>query len=884
MKTMNNRVVGLALACLAGSAGSVLGQTGFYNFETPHVHPLDLTPNGRLLLAVNTADNRLEVFDTLVGTPIPVKSIPVGVDPVSVRARNDTEAWVVNRISDSISVVDLPTGRVVRTIQAGDEPGDVVFAGVPQRAFVTVSQLNQVRVFNPANLASAPTILNIQGEDPRGLAVSPDGSKVYAAIFRSGNTSTIVRQQDVSSPAGPYGGVNPPPNNGATFSPPISAAGAPRVAQIVRRDALGRWMDGNNRNWSPFVTWNLHDHDVATIDANTLGTTYTNSLMTNVMAIGVRPDGVVSVVGTEAKNEIRFEPNVKGIFVRSMIGSFNPAGGSPAVADLNPHLTYAAPSIAPSLRNISLGDPRGIVWHPATGKAYVTGMGSNSVVVTDAAGSRYTEIAVGQGPTGLVLSNDGARVYVMNKFDGSISTIETASNTETARTEFFDPTPATVKNGRPFLYDTHLTSGLGQASCASCHIDGRTDFLAWDLGDPSGTVKAINEPCRTPGCRPWHPMKGPMVTQSLQGIVGNEPLHWRGDRENVAAFAPAFTGLQGMDAAPNAVQLQQFTDFIQSIKYQPNPNRNLDGTFPPSMPTSDGGTGNPANGQNIFNTLPVLGVGGPGGGLRCNTCHLPSEGDGLLDDPGLPAQQQTLKIVQLRGQWTKTGFSKTSATNNRGFGFNHDSDADTLNALLSLGFNFGTPDVAPQRRRDVEAFMLTFNTESHAALGQQVTFDGSNNANPPDLARLNTFIALANANTVGLIAKGQVGGVNRGWQYVGASIMQSDHAGEQVNVLTLRNSAGPGSEVTYTIVAKGTERRAGIDRDGNGVLDLDQSNNCPCPADFDGSGGTPDAADIDVYFDAWLAGDPSADVDCSGGAPDAGDIDYFFYYWLQGGC
>jgi serine protease len=60
--------------------------------------------------------------------------------------------------------------------------------------------------------------------------------------------------------------------------------------------------------------------------------------------------------------------------------------------------------------------------------------------------------------------------------------------------------------------------------------------------------------------------------------------------------------------------------------------------------------------------------------------------------------------------------------------------------------------------------------------------------------------------------------------------------------------------------------------------------NLPCPADFDGSGGTPDSGDIDAFFVAWLSGDASADVDLSGGTPDAGDISIFFTYWLAGGC
>jgi hypothetical protein len=59
---------------------------------------------------------------------------------------------------------------------------------------------------------------------------------------------------------------------------------------------------------------------------------------------------------------------------------------------------------------------------------------------------------------------------------------------------------------------------------------------------------------------------------------------------------------------------------------------------------------------------------------------------------------------------------------------------------------------------------------------------------------------------------------------------------------------------------------------------------CPCVADFDASGGTPDAGDVDAFFIAWLSGSETADADCSGGTPDAGDVDDFFTQWLAGGC
>jgi YVTN family beta-propeller protein len=138
----------LILGSIAVAVSSLAhaGADGFVHWESPQSHPLELTPSGGVLLAVNTADGQLEVFDVVKGLPRRRGSVAVGLDPVSVRARSETEAWVVNQISDSVSVVDLPSMRVTRTILVGDEPADVVFAGSPERAFVSLARPSQLAV------------------------------------------------------------------------------------------------------------------------------------------------------------------------------------------------------------------------------------------------------------------------------------------------------------------------------------------------------------------------------------------------------------------------------------------------------------------------------------------------------------------------------------------------------------------------------------------------------------------------------------------------------------------------------------------------------------------------------------------------------------------
>ncbi|HUR26867.1 MAG TPA: hypothetical protein VM509_01665, partial [Planctomycetota bacterium] len=312
MRSPLARVV-LSISIGSFACGLARAQSNFVNWETPHVHPLELTPDRTKLCAVNTPDARLEIFATGGAVPVLVSSIQVGIDPVSVRARTNGEVWVVNQISDSVSIVDLATERVTLTLKTEDEPADVVFAN--GKAFVTCSQANTVLAYDLANLAAAPTSIAIFGEDPRALAVSADGSKIYAAVFESGNDTTVLGGGTVGGgnlgfppnvvnlPATPYGGQNPPPNSGTNFDPPQNVANGtpPKVSLIVKQNAAGAWMDDNNHDWTSFVSganaaqsgrlvgWDVADNDVAVIDTATLGVSYVKHMMNICMAIAVNP-------------------------------------------------------------------------------------------------------------------------------------------------------------------------------------------------------------------------------------------------------------------------------------------------------------------------------------------------------------------------------------------------------------------------------------------------------------------------------------------------------------------------------------------------------------------------------------------------------------------
>ena len=867
------------LAAFAFASAPALAQSGpFLNWESPHSHPIELTPDGQVLVAVNSADARLEVFDVVKGSPSRRGSVPVGLDPVSVRALDSSTVWVVNQISDSISVVDLPSMRVTRTLLVGDEPADVIFAGSPRKAFVSLSILERVAVLDPSSGALIAT-LPVAGSQPRALAASPDGSRVLLAIFESGNHSTLVPRAAVSATSGPYGGQNPPPNDGNSFSPPRAPGlpPGPPVPHIVRKNAQDRWVDGNSRDWTASITWDVHDHDIAVIDAQTHAISYISGLMTIVSGIGVGPAGEALAVGIESRNERRFEQNVNGIFVKCVAATIPAGSVTGNVVDINPHLDYSSHTTTVMNRLRSVGDPRGVAIAP-DGAIWTVGLGSNSAVSFSSSGERRATVAVGEGPSGLVLSADGARAYVLNRFGASVSAISTASATEIARVPLHDATPQDVRAGRKFLFDTHLTSGLGQASCASCHVDGRSDRIAWDIGNPQGSILVFDEQCQAPaGCINWHPMKGPMTTQTLFGIIGNEPLHWRGEKENLADFNEAYTHLQGRDSQISAAEMQSLERYVASLTFGPNPNRNIDNTLRNSIPisggvvTGPGGTGNPVNGQNIFNTQRLFGAPP---GLRCVDCHSgPAGTNNRVDIPG-PVESQNRKNAPLRDTFRKVGANRQSTSANRGFGFDHAGAEATLQDLLNIGFGNPQTPFPPQARRDVEAFCLSFGTDTHAGVGQQVTARNGGGAGD-DTARVNQLISIASAQSaqVALIAKGIRQGQSRGWVLQG-SAFASDRAGESISPAALLEGSATGSEVTYTLVPAGMARRLGIDRDGDDALDGDELAAGTDPADPDSFPGAcvADIAPVGA-LDGQVTGVDLAVLLSSWGTAGLGDLD-----------
>src|SRR5262249_37864965 len=281
-------------------------------------------------------------------------------------------------------------------------------------------------------------VITLFTDTPRALAVTPDGSRVYAAGFQTGNQTTTVSALVVNAPGSP--GAPPPATN-------HQGVPAPANGLIVKFDGQ-HWVDERgvagavaaqfsppNKDVSPIAAPARPPHQIAGDEG------FFTKVGTVLFNMAVNPvSGKVYVSNLDSRNEVRFEGpgtftghrGVQGHLAESRITVIDPAPSTVAPRHLNKHIDYSqccAP--IPNDENArSLAFPTGMEVTSDGATLYVAALGSSKVGVYDTTElendsfvpSTADQIALtGGGPTGLVLDEAAGRLYVMTRFDNSIS-------------------------------------------------------------------------------------------------------------------------------------------------------------------------------------------------------------------------------------------------------------------------------------------------------------------------------------------------------------------------------------------------------------------------------------------------------------------------------
>lgn len=607
------------------------------------IRPMVFRTATGVLWALNNNDNTLQRFQTTGAgaSTSPTHTYPLPWGPVSIAYwegpngvadevnGGDDELIVACRGTWSVVSVSAATGRVTDVVQlpaSGGpgltpdenrlgrmaEPGDVLVDSVNDRAFVSCTAADgvlQIDLLGARKLVTriyhVSTHPNFRCKAPLFLSFDTD-RKVLVTPLNAGNNST-------------WGGAL------ASGASVIAATPALPDEDLFRIDATA---------------------NTVTVVATGIGSTiFAHALNTVTQQVWV-----LNTNGLNRAPSPQSEPQLNGDFLSQGIARFDapvqlvtPPATLPAPISLDPAASVLTPG--PLSPSTVIGQPFALAFNKGAGggQAFVAGVLTDNVLLLDSSGAFVHEFelpaladqrAIPRGVLVKSAASDKIGAFFVyawghNKvyeftYDLNPGGATTILGYDLGR----DPTPRLVRNGRAHFFDG-TNSAHQNLSCASCHIDGGSDLLVWNLSH--------KEPLFSGGVTPIDD-KGGMVTQTLVGLERLAPFHWRGERAELVDFNGAFEGLLGgskLDVAdPGQLpeEFNEFQAFLFSLVSPANPNQQRDRTLPRAVGFDDRGefdldgateppsnlitTANPKHGQVLFN-----GERSFKGGFMCADCH-----------------------------------------------------------------------------------------------------------------------------------------------------------------------------------------------------------------------------------------------------------------------
>ncbi|HWM89331.1 MAG TPA: hypothetical protein VN493_01040 [Thermoanaerobaculia bacterium] len=750
-------------------------------FEEAPVHPMEL--DGDELWVVDIPAASVAVFD--LADPLRPRlsaEIPVGLGPVTVRRRPGSgEVWVVCQSSNAVFIVDARLRRVVDTVRVAAEPSGLVFDPAGETAYVTLSASGRVarveastrRVLPPLEFASEAGGAMAKVPEPRALLL--DGSDLYVLSYQSGNGTTadvMDRDQD-----------------GVTFEilNAWSEPGPPPPDRdVLRFDAHGKAPPGITALWR-MGTLNF---DLVRGTGGVLYVSNVDHQNAHFSKMGTGREAFAFHRVSWAKPSATREPQTKTVHV-----------------DLNAHRDPRLPS------DLRCAMPNAMALSGDGSRLYVACYETRTTMVVDTRARRVVAALRSEaaGPRGLALNERAGVIYVYNRADNSVQVYRlpddggVASPVGPALPAGFDPTPAAVKAGRRHFIDAG-NSASGLVSCNTCHADGQSDGLAWDLRDFTGDLPRAAEAREVDNVI--------KVTMDLRGIEATPPYHWRGDRDDLADFNTVHEVLfGGRRLSPEKVR--ELEAYVFSLALPPNPRQDERRALSPRALAGFGCFVSPAGRMAV----------------TCRDCHTMEGGlatnNQIISEARFPVPSAT---TQLQGMFEKrrdTAFYAGAVRPVSGWGFgNHGSFASAFD------FTGIFEELTTQQKELLDAFLDELDTGMAPATAYA--------SSGPDERVKGYLIPQAEAGNIDLVARAWIGERPVGFLYdPHRRVFRADT--ERIGDLPYGRLAG----ATFLGVPVGSGWRLGIDRDLDFLPDGDEAAHgaSTSAADTDGD-GFPDGYEV----------------------------------------
>jgi YVTN family beta-propeller protein len=324
--------------------------------------------------------------------------------------------YVTNPVDDTFSIIDTATNMVVGTIPVPSSPSGVAVTPDGLKVYISDLEANSISVFDAATGSAIGHPITV-GHYPTGIAFTPDGSKAYVCNALSNTVSVIDVLKNVT--------VGDPIHVGQT---PVPIAITP---------------DG-----SKAYVGNVTDANISVIDIATGEVApFPIPLYSRATSIAFAPDGSKAYVCTSGQPH-----NTQHIYIihtatNAVIGTIPFPNSSPRYVVFTPDGTKAYVSIHGSGFRDSNGDAQ------------------STVRVIDVTTDQIMgdPIPVGSNLGGIAITPDGSTVYVCDFKSSSVYVIDTVTNEVVG-----NPIPIPVGDSSgPTSVPTAIHTLLGNATAGS---------------------------------------------------------------------------------------------------------------------------------------------------------------------------------------------------------------------------------------------------------------------------------------------------------------------------------------------------------------------------------------------------------------------------------
>ncbi len=517
---------------------------------------------------------------------------PVYRSPIHISLSPDgATAYVVNQGSDSVSILDVRSRRVIGEIPVGSYPAHAAVSADGLRLHVSSQYGASVEIVDLQSRTVARYIPTDFG--PQGVCLSEDGATLYTANSVSGTVSFLDLKTGRSAFTVPVGRdpryvARTPDSSRLIVTNGLSRSVSiinPAHGTVVETRELGRASLLRQVVCSSDGRWAFVAHLVSHDETATLQ-----------MERGWIHSNGISILDLQEPGHY-----VTLLLDRLLRGAANPWGLALSVDGRRLYVSLAG------AHEVAIVDvPAALRLVSETGPEQVTPL-SKDVEIVERRGIARRFESGGLGPRSLALSEATGDLLVANYFSDEVSFLDPESGEIRAVLPLGAPQEMTLWRKGQLLFNDARLCYQGWYSCASCHQEDATvDGLNWDLpNDGLGNSKNA---------------------KSLLDVHDSPPAMWGAVRADMDAAVQA--GQRFLGSIPVPENHRALLAFLGNPKRAPNPYRSR---APETV----------ARGRQVFERA------------RCGACHpAPVYTDMKKHDVGLAAKtdlRSRLDTPSLRG-------------------------------------------------------------------------------------------------------------------------------------------------------------------------------------------------------------------------------------------